>query len=142
VLPLGIEDPVAWLNEVRRRVDELKGGSQALVAMAVLGVLGATPKQMQNEIQGFFSKKVTAVMNNVPEPQAPFYLAGSRLDQIMFWVPQSGDIGAGVSVLGYSGGVQFGPVIDEAIAPDPHEIIRRFQPEFEKPVWLALMSEW
>jgi len=142
VLPVGIEDPVARLNEVRRRMDELKGGYQALVAMAVLGVLGATPKQMQNEIQNYFARKATAVMSNVPGPQAPLYLAGSKLDQIMFWVPQSGDIGVGVSILSYNGGVQFGLVTDDAIASDPHEIIKRFAPEFEKLVLLALMSDW
>lgn len=142
VLPMGIEDPIVRLNEVRRRMDELKGGYQALVAMAVLGVLGATPKQMQNEIQNHFARKATAVMSNVPGPQAPLYLAGSQLDQIMFWVPQSGDIGVGVSILSYNGGVQFGLVTDEAIAADPHDIIRRFAPEFEKLVLLALMSEW
>ena len=142
VLPVGIEDPIERLNEVRRRMDELKGGYQALVAMAVLGVLGATPKQMQNEIQNYFARKATAVMSNVPGPQAPLFLAGSQLDQIMFWVPQSGDIGVGVSILSYNGGVQFGLVTDDAIASDPHDIIKRFAPEFEKLVLLALMSEW
>ncbi|WP_247869675.1 wax ester/triacylglycerol synthase family O-acyltransferase [Herbaspirillum sp. ST 5-3] len=142
VLPIGMEDPIERLNEVRRRMDELKGGYQALVAMAVLGVLGATPKQMQNEIQNYFAKKATAVMSNVPGPQTPLYLAGSQLDQIMFWVPQSGDIGLGVSILSYNGCVQFGLVTDDAIASDPHAIIQRFAPEFEKLVLLALMSEW
>lgn len=140
VLPIGIEDPIARLKEVRRRMDELKGGYQALLAMALLGVLGTTPKPMQNEVQNFFAKKATAVMSNVPGPQSPLYLAGSRLDQIMFWVPQSGDIGVGVSILSYNGGVQFGLVTDDAIATDPHEIIRRFAPEFEKLVLLALMA--
>lgn len=142
VLPVGIEDPLARLAEVHARMDELKGGYQALVAMAVLGVLGATPKQVQNEIQNYFARKATAVMSNVPGPQAPLYLAGSRMDQIMFWVPQSGDIGVGVSILSYNGGVQFGIVVDEAIADDPEQIIERFAPEFDKLVYLALMSEW
>jgi WS/DGAT/MGAT family acyltransferase len=142
VLPVGIEDPLARLAEVKRRMDELKGGYQALVAMVLLGVLGATPKLMQTEIQNYFAKKATAVMSNVPGPQTPLYLAGSQLEQIMFWVPQSGDIGVGVSILSYSGGVQFGIVTDEAMAQDPHEIINRFAPEFEKLVMLALMSEW
>lgn len=142
VLPVGIADPLERLAEVHARMDELKGGYQALVAMAVLGVLGATPKQVQNEIQNYFARKATAVMSNVPGPQAPLYLAGSRLDQIMFWVPQSGDIGVGVSILSYNGGVQFGIVVDDAIADDPQRIIERFVPEFEKLVWLALMSDW
>lgn len=142
VLPVGIEDPYARLCEVKKRMQELKGGYQALVAMAVLGVLGATPKQMQSEIQNYYARKASAVMSNVPGPQTPLYLAGSQLDQIMFWVPQSGDIGVGVSILSYAGGVQFGIVTDDAIANDPQQIIDRFKPEFEKLEWLALMSDW
>ncbi|SFL99418.1 acyltransferase, WS/DGAT/MGAT [Rugamonas rubra] len=141
VLPVGIEDPVARLREVRRRMDQLKGGYTALVAMSVLGVLGATPKQLQSEIQNYFARKATAVMSNVPGPQTPLYLAGSRLEQVMFWVPQSGDIGVGVSILSYNGGVQFGIVTDDALARDPERIIERFAPEFEKLLLLALMDQ-
>lgn len=140
VLPVGMEDPVARLAEVRRRMDELKGGYTALVAMSMLSVLGVSPKPVQNEIQNFFARKATAVMSNVPGPQTPLYLAGSRLDQIMFWVPQSGDIGVGVSILSYNGGVQFGIVTDDALVRDPGNVIRRFAPEFEKLVLLALMD--
>ncbi|NRR33098.1 wax ester/triacylglycerol synthase family O-acyltransferase [Oxalobacteraceae bacterium] len=141
VLPVGMEDPVARLYEVRKRMNELKGSYTALVAMSVLGVLGATPKQVQNEIQNYFTRKATAVMSNVPGPQTPLYLAGSQLDQVMFWVPQSGDIGLGVSILSYNGGVQFGIVTDDALITDPDRVIARFAPEFEKLVLLALMDE-
>ena len=142
VLPVGLEDPMARLFEVRHRMNELKGSYTALVAMSVLGVLGATPKQVQNEIQNYFARKATAVMSNVPGPQAPLFLAGSQLDQCMFWVPQSGDIGIGVSILSYNGGVQFGIVTDDALVQDPDNIIKRFAPEFEKLVMIALMDEW
>ena len=142
VLPVGLEDPVARLFEVRHRMNELKGSYTALVAMSVLGVLGATPKQVQNEVQDYFARKATAVMSNVPGPQEPLYLAGSQLDQCMFWVPQSGDIGIGVSILSYNGGVQFGIVTDDALVQDPDHIISRFAPEFEKLVMLALMGAW
>jgi diacylglycerol O-acyltransferase / wax synthase len=142
VLPVGLENPVARLFEVRHRMNELKGSYTALVAMSVLGVLGATPKQVQNEIQNYFARKATAVMSNVPGPQQPLFIAGSQLDQCMFWVPQSGDIGIGVSILSYNGGVQFGIVTDDALVKDPDNIIRRFAPEFEKLVMLALMGDW
>ena len=35
----------------------------------------------------------------------------------MFWVPQSGDIGVGVSILSYAGGVQFGLITDGRYVP-------------------------
>lgn len=142
VLPVGLEDPVARLRETRRRMNELKGSYTAIVAMGVLSVLGAAPKTVQTEIQNFFARRATAVLSNVPGPQAPLYLGHSQLDQCMFWVPQSGDIGIGVSILSYNGGVQFGLVTDTAIVKDPDQVIARFAPEFEKLVLLALMDTW
>ena len=44
-------------------------------------------------------------MTNVPGPRQPLYLAGSELKQMMFWVPQSGNIGMGVSILSFNGEV-------------------------------------
>jgi len=140
VLPVGLEDPVARLHEVQARMNDLKGSYTALVAMSVLGVLGATPKLVQSEVQNYFARRATAVMSNVPGPQTPLYMAGSQLDQVMFWVPQSGDIGIGVSILSYNGGVQFGIITDDALVQDPQAIIQRFAPEFEKLVLLALMA--
>jgi diacylglycerol O-acyltransferase / wax synthase len=143
VLPIGIEDPVARLLEVQRRMSELKGSYTALVALSMLGVLGATPKQVQLEVQDYFTRRATAVMSNVPGPQTALYLAGSKLEQVMFWVPQSGSIGLGISILSYNGGVQFGIVTDAALADDPQRIISQFQPEFEKLVLLMLMEgDW
>jgi diacylglycerol O-acyltransferase len=140
VLPVGIEDPVARLREVQRRMAALKGSYTALVAMSMLGILGATPKEIQHGIQNYFSRRTTMVMSNVPGPRAPLYLAGAKLEQIMFWVPQSGDVGMGVSILSYNGGVQFGIETDDALADDPQAIIDRFAPEFEKLVLLALLD--
>ncbi len=143
VLPIGIEDPVARLLEVQRRMSELKGSYTALVALSMLGVLGTTPKQVQLEVQDYFTRRATAVMSNVPGPQTALYLAGSKLEQVMFWVPQSGSIGVGISILSYNGGVQFGIVTDAALADDPERIISQFQPEFEKLVLLMLMEgDW
>jgi len=60
----------------------------------------------------------------------------------MFWVPQSGDIGMGVSIITYAGDVQFGLVTDAALCPDPERVIERFAPEFEKLVLVTLMAPW
>ena len=60
----------------------------------------------------------------------------------MFWVPQSGNIGMGVSILSYGGGVQFGLITDEKLCPEPQKIIDRFEPEFEKLLMVTLMLPW
>ena len=57
----------------------------------------------------------------------------------MFWVPQNGGIGMGISILSYNGKVFFGVITDRKLVPDPRKIIKRFQPEFENLVYLSMM---
>jgi diacylglycerol O-acyltransferase / wax synthase len=78
----------------------------------------------------------------VPGPQTPLWLAGARIDGLMFWVPQSGDIGLGVSILSYDGAVRFGVAADRGLCPDPDRVSGRFSAEFEKIVFATLMSPW
>jgi diacylglycerol O-acyltransferase / wax synthase len=131
-LPIGEANPIARVFEVRRRMNALKNGYQAAVSMALLGVLGYVPKAVQRQALALLSDKGTAVMTNVPGPAAPLYLAGSKIAQNMFWVPQSGNVGVGVSILSYAGGVQFGLITDRKLCPDPENIIAGFATEFDK----------
>ncbi len=142
VLPIGIDNPIERVYAVRARMNELKGSYQPLLAFAVLAVAGLTIKPVQDAILGLFAKKATAVMTNVPGPATPLKLCGSTLRQTMFWVPASGDIGVGVSILSYGGGVQFGLITDKKLCPKPQSIINRFEPEFEKLLLLTLMLPW
>ncbi|MBL8361382.1 MAG: wax ester/triacylglycerol synthase family O-acyltransferase [Rubrivivax sp.] len=142
VLPIGIDNPVERVYAVRQRMADLKGSYQPLLAFAVLALAGLMIKPVQDAILGLFAKKATAVMTNVPGPAQPLKFLGSTLEQTMFWVPASGDIGVGVSILSYAGGVQFGLITDRGLCPDPHAIIERFAPEFEKLEWLTMMLPW
>jgi len=62
--------------------------------------------------------------------------------EMMFWVPQTGSIGLGISILSYNGRVHFGLIGDAKLIPDPDAVIRRCGPEFEKLLYLALMGNW
>ena len=142
VLPIGIENPIERVYAVRQRMTELKGSYQPLLAFTVLSVAGLMIKPVQDAILNLFAKKATAVMTNVPGPPVALKFCGSTIKQTMFWVPASGDIGMGVSILSYAGGVQFGLITDEKLCPEPQAIIDRFEPEFEKLLVLALMLPW
>ncbi len=142
VLPIGIANPIERVFAVRARMNQLKGTYQPLLAFGVLALSGLLIKPVQDLVLGYFSKKSTAVMTNVPGPTQTLKLCGSTLRQTMFWVPASGDVGVGVSILSYGGGVQFGLITDRALCPDPQAIIDRFEPEFEKLTWLTLMLPW
>lgn len=142
VLPIGVDNPIERVYEVRRRMNALKGSTQPLLAFGLLAVAGLLIKPAQEAMLNLFGKKTTAVMTNVPGPREKLKFLGSTLEQSMFWVPQSGDIGLGVSILSYGGGVQFGVITDTALCPDPQKIIDEFEPEFAKLSLVTLMLPW
>jgi hypothetical protein len=49
----------------------------------------------------------------------------------MFWVPQSGRLGLGISIISYAGGVMLGVATDARLVPDPERIVEAFKVEFE-----------
>ncbi len=142
VLPIGVDNPIERLYVVKARMNELKGSFQPVLAFGLLSVAGLLVKPVQQLMLNIFAKKTTAVMSNVPGPAEAMILCGSTVERALFWVPQSGDIGVGVSILSYAGTVQFGLITDSQLCPDPESIISRFEPEFNKLLLLALMLPW
>ena len=142
VLPIGLDNPVERVYEVRRRMGQLKGSMQPLLAFGLLAVAGLLVKPAQDAMLNLFSKKTTAVMTNLPGPREKLKFLGSTLEQSLFWVPQSGSVGLGVSILSYGGGVQFGVITDATLCPDPQKIIDGFEPEFAQLSLLTLMLPW
>jgi hypothetical protein len=69
VLPIGVENPVERVYEVRRRMTALKGSTQPLLAFGLLAVAGLLIKPAQDAMLNLFGKKTTAVMTNVPGPR-------------------------------------------------------------------------
>jgi WS/DGAT/MGAT family acyltransferase len=141
-LPIGIENPVERLYAVRANMRSLKGSFQPVLTLGLLAAAGAGPKVVQDQLIAVLARNATAVMTNVPGPQQPLYMAGRSIDRFMFWVPQSGDVGMGVSILSYNGEVQFGLITDRGLVPDPERVIEHFGPEFEKLVLTTLLCPW
>ncbi len=142
LLPVCIENPFERVFEVKRRMEALKGSYQPIVALGVLAATGLVPKFVQEIVLNMLAAKASAVMTNVPGPTMQRYMAGARLVQQMVWVPQSGDIGIGVSILSYNGNVQFGLVTDRHFVANPERIVARFRPEFEKLLYALLLEPW
>ncbi|WP_366518907.1 wax ester/triacylglycerol synthase family O-acyltransferase [Acidovorax sp.] len=142
VLPIGMANPIERVYEVRERMNALKGSTQPILAFAMLAVAGLMIKPAQDALLNLFGRKTTAVMTNVPGPKEQLTMCGAKVTQCMFWVPQSGDIGLGVSILSYGGGVQFGVITDTVLCPEPQQIIDAFAPEFAQLSLLTLMLPW
>jgi WS/DGAT/MGAT family acyltransferase len=138
-LPVGISDPLERLHEVRKRMLELKNSKEAPVALGILSAMGLSPQELQGTLVRLFGSKTTAVMTNVPGPPMPLYLAGRKIDELMFWVPQSGRVSLGISIISYANRVNMGIATDAGLVPDPDLIMAGFYEEFE--ALMALVQE-
>jgi len=130
-LPVGTGDLHERFRLTRRQMNEIKNSPEAAVAYGVLNALGMTPMDIESVFLDFFGSKSSLVLTNVPGPQFPLYMAGSPLREIMAWVPQSGGLGMGVSILSYNGGVLVGVTTDAGHVPDPERIVDNIVIEFE-----------
>ena len=128
----GLANPLERLLATSATMAALKGSLQPPMALMSLGLMGMLPAVVQAPLVELFSRKATAVVSNVPGPQAPLYLCGQRVSEMYFWVPQSGSIGLGLSLLSYAGQVYFGMISDRQLIDDPDALVARFAPEFEK----------
>ena len=140
-LPIGADDPLDRLYDLKERMEAIKSSPEALVTFGVLTVLGMVPERLEDLGLTVFGSKATAVMTNVPGPRETLYMAGVPLRDIMFWVPQSGRLGLGVSILSYNGRVLLGVATDAGLVPDPDQIIAAFHDEFETLLKLVPPSE-
>ncbi len=141
-LPVGEDNPLRRVERITECMNQLKDSRQAIVAYGLLAALGMAPPALLEFALEMFSRKASAVATNVPGPQQPLYMAGCTLREMMCWVPQTGSIGLGLSIMSYRGQVHFGLISDARLIPDPDAVVRRFGAEFEKLLYLALMGNW
>ncbi len=135
-LPVGTVDPIERIVIMKKRMDAIKHSPEALVAYAILNGMGLTPVDVERFIIDFFATKTTAVMTNVPGPREPLYMAGSRMTNLMFWVPAAGKLGMGISIMSYAGTVMVGMMTDVCLVSDPITIAENFNEE------LRAMRDW
>lgn len=140
-LPVGIDDPLDRLYELKTRMDGIKGTPEAIVAFGILNAIGMVTSEIEDLVVNFFETKATAVMTNVPGPKEVRFFAGKPIRGLMFWVPQSGRLGLGVSILSYAGEVLVGIATDSGLVPDPESIVEAFHTEFDDLMKLVKIAQ-
>jgi diacylglycerol O-acyltransferase / wax synthase len=139
-LPLGLRHPLERLYAVRASMLSLKASVQARATLGLLALIGSLPASVEEFALTLLSAKASLVASNLRGPAKPLSLAGIPVTEVLFWVPQSGTIGAGVSMLSYCGRVQFGVTCDRALIPEPVRLVEQLVAEFERLVYLALLG--
>ena len=140
-MPITIADSVERLHVVRERMTTLKNSPEAVVAFGILNALGMTPTDIQSEFVKIMGAKATAVLTNVPGPRFPLYLAGQRIRSMMVWVPQSGRLSLGLSIISYANKVFVGICADANLIPDPNSITDFFIEEYEGMMQLVAQAK-
>lgn len=130
-LPVDIENPLERVYKIKHDMIALKQSLQPALSYGILYAAGMLPKSMQKALTESFGNKTSAVLSNVPGPRESRYIAGSRIKEQMFWVPQTGDLGIGLSIISYGGQIQFGIVGDARILPNPERIVAQFVSQIE-----------
>jgi WS/DGAT/MGAT family acyltransferase len=129
-LPVHLEDPVLRLKEVKKRMDRLKTSPDPYINFGLLSSIGYLPPGIAKKAAALFGNKASGVLTNVPGPRQPLYFSGKKIEKFMFWVPRSGHIGLGVSILSYNNCVIVGIASDEGLMPDPEVLLEGFEDEF------------
>ena len=136
-LPLKLANPVERLLETKQRMDLIKQSIEAVAFYSLLNIFGVGPKQVEEQAVNIFATRATAVMTNVRGPGQALYIAGSKIENMMFWVPQAGRLGMGVSIISYDNKVTVGVITDAGLVPDPQQITSRFRNRFAELLEIA-----
>jgi diacylglycerol O-acyltransferase / wax synthase len=139
-LPIGVLHPLERLYAVHATMLSLKASVQARATLGLLSLVGALPAAVEDFALTLFSAKASLVASNLRGPEEALSLAGRLVTEVLFWVPQAGGIGTGVSMLTYRGRVQFGVTSDRALIPEPVRLVEQLAVEFERLVFLVLLG--
>lgn len=104
------------MERVTSQMQEIKRSRESAIVLGALGVMGRMPAAARRAWNDAFVGNAVAVVTNVKGPTAPVTLAGTRVAGMGLWVPSTGPIGIGISVLSYAGQAVVTLVVDEGLA--------------------------
>jgi hypothetical protein len=107
-LPTDEADPGRRVERVHRTMATIKRTDQALVTFAGIAGAGLASASFTQGLVKRYARAASLIISNVPGPLEELTVAGTRVRDLMFWVPCSGDLGLGVSVISYAGRVRLG----------------------------------
>ncbi|HET9050371.1 MAG TPA: WS/DGAT domain-containing protein, partial [Candidatus Dormibacteraeota bacterium] len=113
-LPVGVDDPLARLAEVRASMEGIKRSNQALGAATIAGLQRFAPPTLLavSSRLSMSSRMYNILVTNVPGPQFPVYALGRRLLEIAPVAFLAPDHAVAIAIMSYDGGVDFGILAD------------------------------
>lgn len=138
-LPLAERDPKVRLEIISETTQKLKDNHDALGALALTQVTEWTGSALLSLGARLmtYGTPFNMVITNVPGPQVPLYLLGSRMQAAHPLVPLLSQLGLGIALFSYAGTLSWGFSADWNIVPDLHELVDATEQSFEELAALA-----
>ncbi len=119
-LPVGEADPVRRMEIIQAETERLKATDQALGAATIVRMSAGAPLTLVSlgARLAANARPFNMTVTNVPGPQFPLYLLGSRLEATYPLVPLWEGHGVGIALFSYAGGLFWGLNGDYDLMPD------------------------
>jgi WS/DGAT/MGAT family acyltransferase len=123
-LPVGIADPAQRLAAVTAQLSSLKGRGMAIGVESMLEAAELFPPTVfalaARLAARMPQRSISTVTTNVPGPQVPMYLLGSRMLEIFPYIPLAVSLRITIGIMSYDGRVSFGITGEADRVPDLH----------------------
>ena len=127
-LPTGEPSPIMRLHQVAYQTRVHREAGQALSAPAIVGIAGFAPPTLHSlgarVASGLSRRLFNLVVTNVPGPQHPLYLDGSRMLASYPVIPLARGQALAIGLTSYDGGVHYGLNGDREAMPDLDDLRR------------------
>ena len=126
-LAVATKGPLKQLYETKDRMDKSKVSAEPLASAFFLHLTQELlPEFLTSEVNTFVVSKASCVFSDLPGPQFTLTVSGTNIKYLLFWPPQSRNIGVGPSILSYAGQVTVGVQGDVSVLSDPEVIVEEF----------------
>ena len=122
-LPTGETDEGRRRARVKAQMDQVKGSREGVFVYTMLERMGQLPAAVQNAWIDAFAGKATAIVTNVSGPRHQVQIAGTPVTGMAGWVPVTGPLGLGLSIISYAGQLSVGLASDAHLLPDHDRLL-------------------
>lgn len=132
-LPVHLRTARQRLAFVHERTAVLKPASEPVVLNELVHLVADfTPLALRQKLLEFLGAHIAGAITNIPGPRQAIFLAGKKVEDIVFWIPHTTHLGIGISLMSYDGKIYMGIVTDEGLINDPDAIVSYFRTELKQ----------